>query len=396
MIMRKLTFNLLLCVLMLAGLSATAQDSGYKFEEIYNVKTTSVKNQQSTGTCWCFATVSFIETELLRTLNKEYDLSEMFITRNAFVEKGKKYFRFHGKTNFSEGGQAHDVLMMMDKYGIVPEEAYLGLNYGSDYHIHAEMVAELKGILDGLNKNKNRKISTAWETAFTRFIDTYLGEQPETFKVDNKTTSPKEFYKSLKFDSKDYVEITSYQCYPFYEQVELEIPDNWTHSRYYNLPIEELIEVMDNALANNYSFAWDGDVSEKGFSHRNGLAILPTSNKDKMVNSEMSKWDNVSAKEIKEKMFKEPVPEAKVNDALRQEKFDNRKTTDDHLMHITGLYKDQNGTKYYLVKNSWADDSNKYGGYLKMSESYAKLQTVAIMVHKDAIPRKIAKKLGIK
>jgi bleomycin hydrolase len=382
--------------LLLSGITLKAQETEYKFKDVYNVKTTSVKNQQSTGTCWCYATLSFVETELLRTKNKEYDLSEMFVTRNAFLEKGKRYFRFHGKTNFSEGGQAHDVLQMMDKYGICTEEAYLGLNYGSSYHIHSELSAELKGILDGLNKNKNRKISTAWEKGFAGFIDSYLGETPENFKVDNNEYSPMSFYNSLKFNSDDYIEIISYSCYPYHQEVELEIPDNWTHSRYYNLPIDELMEVMENALKNNYSFVWDGDVSEKGFSHKNGLAILPSYIKEDVVNSEICKWDRMSAKDIKDKMFIQPVPEVKVDDALRQKKFDSRETTDDHLMHITALHKDQNDTKYYLVKNSWADNSNKLGGYLRMSEAYARLHTVAIMVHKKALTRKIAKKLGIR
>lgn len=394
--MNKFAQKLLIAALLMVVMTVNAQESGYQFKTIYDVKTSSVKNQQATGTCWCYATLSFVETEVMRTQNTEYDLSEMFVTRNAFIEKGKRYFRFHGKTNFSEGGQAHDVLRMMDKYGIVTEEAYLGLNYGSSYHIHSEMVAELKGILDGLNKNKNKKISTAWEKGFTGFIDTYLGEMPKTFKVGKDEYTPASFHNKLKFNSNDYIEITSYSCYPYYKEVELEIPDNWTHDRYYNLPIEDLIKVMDNALANNYSFVWDGDVSEKGFSHRNGLALLPTSNKEDMVNSEMSKWDNVSAKDIKANMFKEPVPESKVNDQLRQERFDSRQTTDDHLMHITALHQDQNKTKYYLVKNSWAADSNKLGGYLRMSESYARLHTVAIMVHKDALPASIAKKLHIK
>lgn len=394
--MKQITQSILICLFLFVGMTANAQEKDYKFSEVYNVQTSSVKNQQSTGTCWCFATLSFVETELLRTSKKEYDLSEMFVTRNAFIEKGKRYFRFQGKTNFSEGGQAHDVLQMMDKYGICTEEAYLGLNYGSDYHIHSEMVSELQGILDGLNKNNNKKISTAWEKAFTGFIDAYLGEQPMNFKVDKKEYSPLSFYKSLNFKSDDYIEITSYSSYPYYQEVELEIPDNWTHSRYYNLPIDDLMSIMENALKNNYSFAWDGDVSEKGFSHKNGLAILPTSVKEDMVNSEMSKWDNISDKDIKEKMFTQPVPEAKVDDSLRQKKFDSRETTDDHLMHITALHKDQNGTKYFLVKNSWADDSNKLGGYLRMSESYARLHTVAILVHKNALTKEIAKKLGIK
>lgn len=389
-------YQLLVCMFIFFGFNANAQNEGFKFKEIYNVKTTSVKNQQSTGTCWCFATMSFLETELLRTQGKTYDLSEMFVAKNAYLEKGKRYFRFHGKTNFSEGGQAHDVLLMMEKYGICPEQAYLGLNYGSNYHIHAEMVAELKGILDGLNKNKNKKISTAWERGFNSFIESYLGESPKEFEYGGKKYSPKSFYKSLDINPDDYIELTSYSCYPFYENVELEIPDNWTHSRYYNIPIDDLMKIMDNALKNNYSIAWDGDVSEKGFSHRKCLAIQPTTHKEEMVNSEMGKWDKMDAKDIASKMFKEPVPELKVNDALRLKRFDSRKTTDDHLMHITGLHKDQNGTKYYLVKNSWDSKSNKLGGYLRMSESYARLQTVAIMVHKKAIPRSIRKKLGIK
>ena len=389
---------LILLTISLGSIAQKTAKPGFDFQEISNIPTSSVKNQQSTGTCWCFATISFLETELMRMGKKEVDLSEMFVARNAFVEKGKKYFRFHGKTNFSEGGQAHDVIKMIKKYGIVPEDIYKGINYGSSYHIHQEMVAELEGILDGLNKNKNRVISTAWERAFTGFIDAYMGDVPEHFTYEGKEYTPKSFSQELGLNMDDYVELTSYSCYPFYEEVELEIPDNWTHDRYYNLPIDELMEVMTNALEKGYSVAWDGDVSEKGFSHGKGLAILPTSDKSEMVNSEMGKWDNMSASEQHQKLFsfEEPVPELKVTDEKRLITFDNRKTTDDHLMHLTGLYKDKFGTYYYKVKNSWAEDSNVYGGYLKMSESFARMKTVAIMVHKDAIPKSLRKKLGIK
>jgi len=395
---KLLSSFLILLTISLGSMAQENGQSGFEFKEISNIPTSSVKNQQSTGTCWCFATISFLETELMRMGKKEFNLSEMFVARNAFVEKGKKYFRFQGKTNFSEGGQAHDVTKMIKKYGIVPEDIYKGNNYGSSYHIHQEMVAELKGILDGLNKNKNKVISTAWERAFAGFIDAYMGETPEHFTYEGKEYTPVSFSQELGLNMNDYVELTSYACYPFYEEVELEIPDNWTHDRYYNLPIDELMEVMNNALTKGYSVAWDGDVSETGFKHRKGLAILPTSDKTEMVNSEMGKWDNMSASEKRQKLFscKEPVPELKITDEKRQISFDNRKTTDDHLMHLTGLYKDKFGTYYYKVKNSWAEDSNSYGGYLKMSESFARMKTVAIMVHKDAIPKNLRKKLGIK
>ncbi len=393
---KKLLAGLLLSLSICFNAVAQYGHEGFDFKEIKNIPTSSVKNQQSTGTCWCFATISFLETELMRMGKKEIDLSEMFITRNAFIEKGKKYFRFHGKTNFSEGGQAHDVTMLIKKYGIVPEEVYKGNDYGSSYHIHQEMVEELKGILDGLNKNKNKIISTAWERAFIGFIDAYLGEFPKTFSYDGKEYTPKSFSNKLGLNMDDYIELTSFSCYPFYENIELEIPDNWTHDRYFNLPIDELIEVMNYSLNNGYSIVWDGDVSEKGFSHKKGLAILPANNNSEMVNSEMSKWDSMTATQKEQMMFMEPIPEMKVNDKKRQFTFDNRQTTDDHLMHITGLYKDKLGTLYYNVKNSWAEHSNIFGGYIKMSESFARLKTVAIMVHKDAIPKKLKKKLGIK
>lgn len=393
---KRLLTGLLLSLSICFSAMAQKGHEGFGFKEVRNIPTSSVKDQQSTGTCWCFATISFLETELMRMGKKEFDLSEMFVTRNAFIEKGKKYFRFHGKTNFSEGGQAHDVTMLIKRYGIVPEDIYLGHNYGSSYHIHQEMVEELKGILDGLNKNKNNVISTAWERAFTGFVDSYLGEIPETFTYEGKEYTPKSFSNELGLNMDDYVELTSYSCYPFYEEVELEIPDNWTHDRYYNLPIDELMDVMNNALENGYSVAWDGDVSEKGFSHRRGIAVLPTNSKTERVNSEMSKWDSSTPAEKMMMMFAEPVPELKVTDEKRMVTFNNRKTTDDHLMHMTGLYKDKFGTHFYKIKNSWAANSNDFGGYLMMSDSFVRMKTVAIMVHKDAIPKKLRKKLGIK
>ncbi|KIO46027.1 MULTISPECIES: aminopeptidase C [Sanguibacteroides] len=371
--------------------------SGYQFETIADLKTTPVKDQQSVGTCWDYAALSFLESELLRMGKPEYDLSELFVAKNTYYEKGIRYIQFHGSNNFGEGGQAHDVILMIKKYGIVPEEVYTGLQYGRDFHIHGELVEALKGMLDGINKNPNRRLTPVWPKAYESIIDTYLGATPEKFTYKGKEYTPKTFEASLGLNLDDYVEITSFQEFPFYTQVVLPIPDNWAHGVYYNLPIDELIEIMNNSLKKGYTVCWDGDVSHNSFNHGAGLAILPTDEPSEMINAEIDKWQTLSEKERKSKMssFEEPVPEMRIDDSKRQFRFDNRQTTDDHLMHITGLLKDQNGTLYYKTKNSWNADSNPFGGYLYMSEPYCRLQTVAIMVHKDAIPKAIRKKLGL-
>lgn len=370
---------------------------GYKFSVVAQVPTTSVKNQQSTGTCWCFATTSFIETELLRIQKKEYDLSEMYIVHEAFHQKAMQYFRLHGKGNYSEGGQSHDVMNVVRDYGFVPESVYSGKQYGSDIHIHREMVSETKGMLEAVIKNPNRKVTPVWSKALDGVLDVYLGTLPTSFKVDEKSYTPMNFMTSTGFNVSDYVELTSYTHHPFYKPFGLEIPDNWSQDQYYNLPIDELMQVINNALKSGYSVCWDGDVSDKGFSHRNGLAILPEGDTKDMTNSEISKWEKMSSKEKDAILydFQKPGKEKVVDQAMRQQNFDNYKTTDDHLMHLVGIEKDQNGTLYYKTKNSWDSDSNKFGGYLNMSESYVRLQTVTIMVHKNAIPVALRAKLGL-
>jgi len=284
--------------------------SGYNFTTVVDLKTTPVKDQQSVGTCWDYAALSFLESELLRKGKPVYDLAELYVAKNAYFEKGLRYVQFHGKTNFSEGGQAHDVIDMIKKYGIVPEEVYTGLQYGRDFHIHAEMVAALQGILDAINENPNRRITPVWTKGFMRYIEAYLGDTPKTFTYEGKEYTPQSFAESLDLNLDDYVELTSYQIYPFYEEVELTIPDNWMHARYYNLPIDELMEVMNNALKNGYSVCWDGDVSHNGFSHPDGLAILPTNNPEEMINAEIDKWTTLSEEDRERKMrsFESPVP----------------------------------------------------------------------------------------
>ncbi|MCF8296418.1 MAG: C1 family peptidase [Saprospiraceae bacterium] len=370
---------------------AEPNDSAYHFTSIKEIKTTPVKDQYRSGTCWSFATVSFVETELLRMKKEELDISEMYFVRWAYHYKANKYFRLHGTSNFGPGGQAHDVLDIIKKHGILTEQEYSGKAYGEENHIHGEIDAILKAYLDAVIKNKNNKVSPVWSKAYESLLDTYFGQLPNSSKANNPN-------KNYDFNPDDYVEITSYTHSPFYEQFCLEIPDNWTNSLYYNVPIEELIQIINNSIENNYSICWDGDVSEKGFSHKNGLAIVPDKNVKDMTGTEREKWDKLTSSEKNAQLFqfKYPAAEKEITQQIRQEAFDNYSATDDHLMHFTGMVQDQNGTKYYITKNSWNSNSNEFGGYLKMSEQYVRLNTIAIMVHKDAIPKNLKKKMGIK
>ena len=370
---------------------------GFKFTKVVDVPTTEVRNQESTGTCWAFAGTSFIEAELIRLGAGNIDLSEMFTVRHAYSQKALRYFRLHGKGNFSEGGQAHDVLNVVKEFGFIPESAYSGNEYQSDFHIHREMVKSTKAMLDQIVKNPNKKITPVWQSSVNGVFNTYMGAAPEKFESNGQAISPVEYMNKTGFNPEDYIELTSYSHHPYYKEFNLEIPDNWSHDLYYNLPIDELMEVMDNALMNGYSVCWDGDVSEKGFSHRNGVAILPTADTKDMSQSDFERWEAMSSKEKQASLytFDKPKTELKVDQALRQVTFNNYKTTDDHLMHLTGIVKDQKGTRYYKTKNSWSKTSNKMGGYLNMSEAYVRLKTVAIMVHKDAIPSALKTKLGL-
>ena len=364
------------------SVSGQFEEHPYHFTDVKKIPTTPVKTQQRTGTCWDFATTSFVETEILRLGGPQLDLSEMYTVEHAYQHKADLYVRYHGMANFGPGGQAHDVINVIRAYGFVPEEVYPGKNYGDTIHNHGELNSVLESYLKAVVKS--RRLSTAWDRGFAAVVHTYLGDEPETFQYDGKKYTPVKFRDHFKFDPDDYVELTSYTHHPFYEKIDLEMPDNWSHDLYYNLPLDELMQVIDHALANGYSVAWDGDVSEKGFSHRNGVAIVPA-----------TPWGKMSKAEI-DSAFKHPVPELQVTQQMRQKAFDDYATTDDHLMHLTGTARDSAGTKYYLTKNSWGADSNDYGGYLMMSEPYVRLETLAILVHKDAVPKEIRKRLGIK
>lgn len=356
-------------------------DETLKFTDKYSVFCTSVKNQHNSGTCWSFAAVSFVEAELLRIKKTEYDLSEMFFVNYAYKQKALDYVSYQGKTNFSEGGQAHDVLNIINHSGIAPESAYDGLNYGEKMHDHNEFSAMLTAMLKSILNIQGSKLTTAWNPAICSVIDTYLGEIPENFVYNDKNFTPISFSGDLGIITEDYVEVSSYNQTPFYEWFILKIPDNWSRDKYINLPLDEMMSLIDNALMNGYSVCWDGDVSEQGFAHKYGLALVP------------EKPIHFLSPEEKEKYFNTDRKESSITQETRQLAFENLSATDDHLMHLVGISFDSNGKKYYKTKNSWGTESNSLGGYLYMSESYVRLNTVAVMVHKDAVPAELKNKI---
>lgn len=375
-----------------SGLSA----QGYKFTDVVSLKTTPVKNQASTGTCWCFATTSFFETELLRQGKGEYDLSEMFIVRQKYFNQTEDNFLRQGRGNVGQGSLSHTWINAFKMVGIVPEEVYSGINYDSKTHNHSELAQYIAAIAQTSVKLKKR--SPQYYEMLNNVFDTYLGKIPENFTYKGKQYTPKSFAESLNINFDDYVEITSFTHKPYYQQFAVEVPDNWEFEKQYNVPLNEMIEIMDNALNKGYSVAWDGDVSEKGFSHANGVAINPqVAELQDYSTTDRARFENMNPTQRLEEVYKfeRPFPEIDVTPEVRQKGYETFVTTDDHLMHITGITKDQNGTKYYITKNSWGTERNNNGGFLNMSESFVKAKTIYIMVHKDAIPTAIRKKLGI-
>lgn len=370
---------------------------GYQFTEVVTVPATPVKNQAATGTCWCFATTSFMESELLRMGKGTYDLSEMFIVRQKYMNQLQDNYLRRGEGNIGQGSLSHTFMNAYRQVGIVPEEVYTGINYDSERHNHSEMVRYMQALADVAVKAKTR--SPEYYKLIDNLFDTYLGKLPEKFTYKGKEYTPKSFAESLGLNMDDYIELTSFTHHPYYVKFDVEVPDNWEHSLMYNLPLDEMMETVDHALTNGYTVCWDGDVSEKGFSFTNGVAINPEVKKvEDLSNTDRARFEKLGEKERLEEVFKfeRPYPEVNVTPEVRQAGFESFVTTDDHLMHVTGITKDQNGTKYYITKNSWGTDRNKFGGYLNMSESFVRAKTIYVMVHKDAIPKAIKGKLGIK
>ncbi len=355
-------FSVLLVLNIVVLYSVLAQDENNCTIEI-ELKHTPVINQGSTGTCWSFATTSFLESEIMRKGYPETDLSEMFFVYYAYRDKAEEYLFYHGNNNFSQGGQAHDVLNVLQGKGLVTNEAYPGKQEKGRFN-HHELQNELNKEITALNK-KEKSFESSDAKSFNSALNKYIGKVPHKIELNEKKFTPAGLLNNFEIDPEDYVEITSYSHHPFYRQFVLEIPDNWAHGLYYNLPIGELVQVMYFALENGYTVCWDGDTSEKGFNNRKGIAELP----DKL--------------------------KGKVDQKMRQETFLDRSTTDDHLMHIIGLSKNGEGESCFYTKNSWGADSNSMGGYLNMTEDYVRLKTIAIMVHKDAIPAAIKEKLHL-
>ena len=371
----------------------------YEFKVVKQLPITSVKNQASSGTCWCFSTISFLESELIRKGLKDpdLDLSEMFVVSKAYQDKAEKYIRLDGVLNFGQGSDFGDVIETIRTYGIVPNTVMDGLNYGETRHMHSEMESALKGYLQAIVKVPNRHLSTAWQAGFRGILDAYLGACPETFQYKGKTYTPQQYRDEIGLNNLDeYISLTSFTHHPFYTQFAVEVPDNWRWTPSYNLPIDELMEVMYNAIDNGYTVAWGSDVSETGFD-RQGIGVMPDVQAVEEAGSDQARWVGVSAEDKAKQLasMRENAPEMTITQEMRQKAFDNKETTDDHGMHIFGTAVDQNGTKYFMVKNSWGV-TGKYDGIWYCSDSFVRYKTLNILVHKDAIPKAIKAKLGIK
>lgn len=401
----KKMMMLLLALGFVLGLSAQEapksekkKAEGYQFTDIELIDVTPVKNQNRSGTCWCYSTLSFLESEILRAGGPSVHLSEMWVVRHAYMDKAELYVRMHGKLNFAEGGAAHDVTEVIKKYGIVPNEIYEGMNYGTELADFRELTPVMTAYLDAVIRSAERssKLTTAWKRGFKAILDEYFGEMPETFTYEGKEYTPKSYAESLPIELENYIDLSSFTHHPFYEQFILEVPDNWMSGKVYNLPVEEMIRVVDHALENGYTLAWGTDVSEKGFSRTLGLGVIPETDLESLSGTEAEKWGEMTAREREAAIysFDKPGKEREITQEMRQEAFDNYETTDDHGMVIMGTAKDQAGNAYYKVLNSWGTE-NKYEGFWYFSKPFVAYKTTDIMVNKNALPKDIAKKLGL-
>lgn len=367
----------------------TKKQTEYEFTIVKENPVTSIKNQYRSGTCWCFSALSFVESELIRMGKDTLDLSEMFVVGHSYHDRAVKYVRLDGHLNFAAGSSFGDVFHVIRDYGIVPQNAMPGLNYGTEKPEHSEMDAALKGYVDAIAKNPNRTLTTAWQNGFDGIVAAYLGEYPTEFEVDGVKYTPESYRDWLGFNPDDYVNITSFTHHPFYEPFAIEVCDNWRWDTAYNVPVDEMMEIMYNAINKGYTIAWGSDVSEKGFS-RNGVAVVAEVDKTP-GGSDQERWvgkDDAKPEEAK-------VVKKEITQEMRQDGYDRKTTTDDHGMHIYGIAKDQDGNDYFMVKNSWGD-AGKYKGIWYASDAFVRFKTLNIVVHKDALPKPIRKKLGIR
>ena len=399
--------KLMIIAALAVSLSAMAQSDstqvkkdsveGWQFTTVDSIPITRVKDQHRSGTCWAFSTLGFLESEVLRIKGKEVELSPMFVVSKTLIDRATYCVRLYNEPRFAEGGSAYDVIYCMQHYGLVPKSAMPGIRYGwteaDTLPVFSELTAVASGYLSGLKKQK--KLSPIWREGLQAIYDVYLGPCPTEFEYEGKQYTPESFVKSLGLNGEDYVSITSYTHHPFYERFALEVPDNWRMDQMYNVPLEDMMRIIDHALANGYTLAWGADVSEIGFT-RKGIGVVPDADHGAdLTGSDMQKWVGMSKDKQKEELTKRPLPEKTITQQMRQDAYDNWENTDDHGMQIFGTAKDQNGKRYYMVKNSWGTLKSDYKGIWYISEAFMQYKTNDVLVHKNAIPKDIRKKLGI-
>ena len=398
--MKNLLLTLAALLVLASAAAQTADTTGYRFTDLKILPTTPVKDQSRSGTCWCFSALSMLESEILRAGGAPMHLSEMWIVRHSFMDKAERYVRMHGQLNFAEGGAAHDVIEGIKAHGIVPFEVYKGLEYGTEKPDFHELSVVLKAYLDAViqtGDKSGKPLSTAWKPGFDALLDTYFGPMPETFTYEGREYTPQTFAASLPIDMEDYIDLSSFTHHPFYTQFILEVPDNWMWGAVYNLPLDELMETIDHALESGYTVAWGTDVSEKGFSRTKAIGIVPEADPEGMSGTEAERWGKLTAQEREAALYKfdKPGRERTVTQQLRQEAFDNYETTDDHGMVIMGTATDQAGNSYYKVQNSW-DVRPPYDGFWYFSRPFVAYKTTSVTLNKNAVPKPIARKLGLK
>ena len=404
--MKKILFSFAACAMSMSLVAQvdnteTPSDSteGFRFTTIDSIAITPVKDQNRSSTCWSYSTIGFFESELLRMGKGEYDLSEMFVVHHTMLDRAEYSVRMYGTAEFAPGGSAYDVIYCLKNYGMVPQEVMPGIQYGSTpadtLPVHAELDAIAGGVVKAVTSSGLKKLTPVWKKALTAVYDTYLGECPATFIYNGKEYTPKSFAEELGLNADDYVSITSYTHHPYYTTFALEVPDNWRMDQMYNVPMEEMMAIIDNALAKGYTLAWGADVSEICFT-RKGLGVVPEEEKAvDLTGSDAARWLGLSATDKREELTKKPLPEKTITQEMRQAAYDSWENTDDHGMQIFGTAKDQNGKRYYMIKNSWGTQKSEYKGIWYVSEAYMQYKTNTILVHKNAIPKDIRKKLGI-
>jgi len=391
---RSFIFTFLFCCF--AGVFAQNNDTtGFVFTTVKANPITSIKNQNRSSTCWSFSGIGFLESELLRLGKGEQDLSEMFVVHHTMLDRAERYVRLHGDGSFSPGGSFYDVLYCWKNYGIVPQQVMNGIMYGDTLPVHNELDKAAGAYVDAIAKSNLPKLTPVWKDGLSAIYDTYLGKMPEEFTFNGKKYTPRTFADGFGLNMDDYISLTSFSHHPFYSTFSIEIPDNWRNALSYNLPLDELMQVIEYAVNQGYTVAWASDVSETGFT-RTGIGVMPDADKGaELTGSDMAKWTGLSKEDKRAALTAHPLPEMTITQEMRQKAFDNWETTDDHGMLIFGIATDQNGKEYFMVKNSWGL-AGKYKGIWYVSKAFVEYKTINIVVNKNAIPKDILKKINIK